>query len=151
MDHQDKLKELLKAIVEKKPLEVKEHVNDLLTAKAAALINESQIVFSAEDHETQKPITDEEIEEFFEWFQAEYGHLPEEEQMALMKEYEAELFEENPNPPTDVTNIGEPLAGEHKPHLKPEGSSPGGIYDTSSMTKKKIEKKEKFTKEKTND
>jgi len=89
-------KKIIEAVINKKPLEIKEHVNTVLREKATKIVNDSEIYFE-EDTEIEDELTEEEtleLEKFFEEFKAEYGHLSEEEQEKILVGIEEDLQKE---------------------------------------------------------
>lgn len=90
-----KTKELIERVIQRKPLDVKEIVEELMAEKAKVVIAEK-----FDDYDPTDELTEEqEAEAFFEEFAAEYGHLPLDEQEKIMNEImaeaEAELDEDN--------------------------------------------------------
>ena len=151
-------KDIIQAVIDRKPLAVKEAFELGVREKAKEIVDECTIVFESDDEYDEFDLNetlfeediDDGLEHFFQEFHDKYGHLPVEEQEEIMAAFEAALEEGNPDPETAVTHINEPLAGEHKPHLKPEGSSPGGIEDTGEMTSRVYKKKKTFKAETNN-
>ena len=145
-------RKIIQAVIDEKPLDVAEVFDEAIKEKAFELIESTQLEFAYDDEEDELT---EDMQRFFDAFEETYGHLPIEEQEAILAQLEDELDEEltsegNPDPSTAVTHQKEPLAGDHKPHQKPEGSSPGGVYSVDDMTKGKIERKKRFEAEKNN-
>lgn len=86
----NKKRELVESILNKKPLDVKSIVEEIMQEKARGVITESVENFEYEEELTEE----EELEAFFEEFHAEYGHLSEDEQAAIMEDLLAESEEE---------------------------------------------------------
>jgi len=80
------IKKLIEAAIEKKPLDIKEMINEIMTEKVRGVVTETVHGFEYEDELTEE----EELAAFFEEFHAEYGHLTEEEQFAIMEEISEE-------------------------------------------------------------
>jgi len=81
------IKKLIEAAIEKKPLDIKEMINEIMTEKVRGVITETVHGFEYADELTEE----EELAAFFEDFHAEYGHLTEEEQLAIMEEISEEV------------------------------------------------------------
>lgn len=81
------IKKLIEATIEKKPLDIKEMINEIMTEKVRGVITETVHGFEYADELTEE----EELTAFFEEFHAEYGHLTEEEQLAIMEEISEEV------------------------------------------------------------
>lgn len=81
------IKKLIEAAIEKKPLDIKEMINEIMTEKVRGVVTETVHGFEYEDELTEE----EELAAFFEEFHAEYGHLTEEEQLAIMEEISEEV------------------------------------------------------------
>lgn len=86
-----KIKQLIESAVEKKPLDIKEMVDDIMREKVKEIVTESVYEFEYEDDDLNE---DDDIETFFEEFHAEYGHLSLEEQKDIMEELISESDEE---------------------------------------------------------
>jgi len=129
---------MIEAVLAKKPLDVKNLVEEILTEKAFTLVSESDISFSDPEDEDEDDDNEDDMEEFFEQFDAIYGDLPEDEQLDLLAQLENEVNEESGEPATSVVHKDEPLAGKHKPVKKADGTSTGGIHDISAMLKAKL-------------
>ena len=99
---------IIQAIIDKKPLDVQEYVTEMMTEAASGMIQEKTVVyqdpeeFDDEFEDTDDDISDEELAGFFEDFHDEYGHLPEDEQLALMADFEAQLQEDNADNAQDL-------------------------------------------------
>ena len=86
---------IIEAALAKKPTAIKEAVNQLMEEKVKAVIESIKPEFGTAVLESYGADDDsDETDEFFEAFHAEYGHLPEDEQMALLEELEAEVIAE---------------------------------------------------------
>lgn len=80
---------LTKLVVEslnKKPYDMKETFNELINDKVREIIERKKVEV-AENYFVETTEEDD-TESFFEEFHAEYGHLPVEEQLEIMKEFE---------------------------------------------------------------
>ena len=138
-------KEIIEASMNKRPLDVEELFNQAIREECQRVVAECEIEYTSIDETDEILDEDAELQEFFKEFNELYGHLSEEEQLAILSEFEETLDEENPDPATSVNHINEPSAGEYKPHQKPEGSSPGGVHDTGEMSSKDAVKKKQKT------
>jgi len=81
------IKKLIEATIEKKPLDIKEMINEIMTEKVRGVITETVHGFEYADELTEEG----ELAAFFEDFHNEYGHLTEEEQLAIMEEISEEI------------------------------------------------------------
>jgi hypothetical protein len=95
------MSELSKKIIEetlnKNPVAIKELFSEAVTSNVQDLIETIKPEFGnaiMEQQEEDPDISDEDIEEFFADFHAEYGELPMEEQLEILEEIEAELDSE---------------------------------------------------------
>tara|TARA_R110000822_G_scaffold29647_7_gene86992 strand:- start:5 stop:499 length:495 start_codon:yes stop_codon:yes gene_type:complete len=86
---------IIEAALAKKPTAIKEAVNQLMEEKVKAVIESIKPEFGTAVLESYGADDSDETDEFFEAFHLEYGHLPEDEQMALLEELEAEALEED--------------------------------------------------------
>jgi len=77
-----KIKRLIESAVEKRPLDIKEMVDEIMREKIKETIVEEVYGFEYGNESTEE----DELQDFFEEFYAEYGHLPIEEQEAIMEE-----------------------------------------------------------------
>lgn len=78
------IKKLIEAAIEKKPLDIKHMIDEIMTEKVRGVVTETVQGFEYADE--QELTEEEELATFFEEFHEEYGHLPEEEQFAIMNE-----------------------------------------------------------------
>ena len=96
----DLAKRIIEEAINKKPLAIKELVDEALVAKSKEIIETVKPEFadmtfngveeiSLEEDESESE--DEDLEAFFTEFEAEYGHLPEDEQLDMLEMLEAEL------------------------------------------------------------
>lgn len=99
----NKHKELVEAALNKKPLDVRSIVEDLMQEKARAVLSESVNDFEYGDDLTEE----EELELFFQEFHEEYGHLSEDEQKEIMEELLAETDEATEGEETELTEAEE--------------------------------------------
>jgi len=98
-------RKIIEGALAKKPLDVQEAIHEIMRKKVVEVVNEQQIVFSA-NKEEEIELTEEEHEAaFFEEFHAEYGHLPEDEQKEILAklEEEAEGEDESKKKTEDLT------------------------------------------------
>jgi hypothetical protein len=77
-----KVKQLIEKAIEKKPLDIKEMVDEIMRDKVKQVVAEATHGFEYEDELTEE----QETEAFFAEFNAEYGHLPLEEQEQIMND-----------------------------------------------------------------
>lgn len=88
-----KARQLIEKAIGKKPLDVREIIEDIMQEKVRGVIAESMDSF---DYEGEALTEEEEMNAFFEEFNAEYGHLPMEEQEEIMNSLMSdELTEED--------------------------------------------------------
>ncbi len=86
-----KTRKLIEAAVQKKPLDVKEVVEELMQEKVRGVLAGEVDSFDPLEEELTE---EQEMEEFFAAFHEEYGHLPEDEQEKIMEELMAEIEDE---------------------------------------------------------
>ena len=95
----DLAKRIIEEAINKKPLAIKELVDEALVAKSKEIIETvkpefADMTFNGVEEELEEDETeadDEDLEAFFTEFEAEYGHLPEDEQLDMLEMLEAEL------------------------------------------------------------
>ncbi len=86
-------RKIIEAAASKKPLDAEIATSDALAENAQNIVNDCEIVFVEYDEmmdDNGEPL-DEEVALFFEEFHTEYGHLPEDDQLEIMANMEAEL------------------------------------------------------------
>ena len=97
-----KVRQLIEKAIDKKPLDVREIIEDIMKEKVRDVIAESMDSF---DYEGEALTEEEEMQAFFEEFHAEYGHLPMEEQEEIMNSLMSdELTEEEEQDASEEEN-----------------------------------------------
>jgi len=89
-------KKIIEETLAKNPVGIKELFNEAVTANVQELIETIKPEFgnAIMEQEEETDVSDEEIEEFFAAFHAEYGELPMEEQLEMLENMEIELDED---------------------------------------------------------